>query len=222
MFVTSIDTSELDKLQKNFPRRHASALGSAVSAESYRLAKVQKSFARSRGEGTWPPESPLTKAMRSRKYSTGRRYPQMMSYYTRYDVNKKVPRSRIGILEEGPRAAPKGVVSVAKKHARGYTFEMTRRGQRAIAKQLELKYGWSRERGRSGAWLASGSEKRRSKRINVLIPKLGMHRVPARPVAAAVLKKERHRIGRNIARLYATKLTGGRWDRSWAGDWGSG
>ena len=208
--TAAVDTSELVRLQRQFPKRNEAAMATAIKAEARRLNLVVKKYAASEGEGEFLPYAPATQVLRKRKS-----YGAWFAPYSRYFYDARQHRGFVGIItakDVGTSAIKFKPISrlfgnTAKRMARGYSFQMTRKGQRAMAAQLEAKY----ERVSSVL-----GDKWRS-----MIPRVGTHRVKPRPVIDPVFQREQHRSIRNMKRIFITKIQGGRYSRDWATEWGS-
>ena len=189
-----------------------------MRAESFRANKQLKAFARSRSGGTFAKYAPITTALRK-----GSGYGPWFARFSRYFVDPEKTRAKFGILSK--EDAEYGVrrfqpisgsfASSARLQAKGYTFRQTRKRQRQQAKLLMHSTKIStRRRALRHLKKTGGSWSR-------LIPRIGIHRVPARPIVEPFLRMEKQRIVRNLRKLYRLKYRGIRFSKNWATEWGN-
>jgi len=214
MLTIKMDSSQLKALMERFPQQNKAAMASALRSESYRLSQAYRAYASSHDFG---PFAPMTIALRK-----GKGYGPLISRFTRYFVDPKKLVGFAGILSKddinitSARFQPisRGISSSAKRLAAGYAITIDRAKQRKIAKRLQAK-GLTKTGRASKAWGRKYGD------YHLMVPRIGLHRVKPRPIAAIVMMKERSRSVRNLARLYAIKMQGGRWSKSWVAEWGN-
>lgn len=200
MLSIEVDRRQLSRLMRELPDRHHKAMRSALRAEAYRLRKVEQTYARSMGGGSWAAMHPLTpKIRKNRRQGLGKWWAR----YARYHVDDEALSAVVGILgrDQIKRSAARfepispAFAAAAYRHARGYQFRVTRSMQNRIAGLLRERYK------REASWTH-------------LIPRIGLHTVKARSVAHEVMVQEQHRTVRNLATVYRLKLGGQRYSMS--------
>ena len=219
MFEINVNKEMFVRFARTLPERHRRAMVSAMRSEAYRLLKRVRKFARSWGEGAWPKPSPLALFLRRQKRGKG--FGKWLARFARYHVFEDRLEARIGVLGksmvgEGARFKPisEGFARTAKKLVSGYTMTVTPEYQRAVAKLISKKRRSRKARGAAAKF-------RKFRGAQLMPPRLGPHKVPPRPFAEPIMRKERARSIRNIQRLYKMKLERQRWGRNWAEEWGN-
>ncbi len=208
----SIDKDQLSAQMTMMATNHQKALASALRSESHRILQCVKDYARDNGGGAWGPFAPITLATRK-----GSGYGAWIARWARYYVDPDNLTARIGILGKLPNArfAPisREFIASAERLVDGYEINFTLQMQRRMAKHLMEMMGSAKSK-RSKAY-------KRGKLGIANLPRVGIHRVKARPFAEPVMEMEQGRTRRNIKALYMTKMAGKRWASTWAEDWGN-
>lgn len=219
MLEIQVEKEKFLRFAKTLPEKHRRAMISAMRSEAYRLLQRVKQFARSWGEGTWPKPSPL--ALYLRRLNRGKGFGKWLAKFARYHVFEDRLEARIGVLSksmvgEGARFKPisEGFAKTAKKLVSGYTMYVTPKYQRTVAKLISKKRRSRKAKGPKAKF-------KKFRGAQLMPPRLGPHKVPARPFAEPVMRKERHCTIRNIQRLYKMKLEGQRWGQNWMKEWGN-
>ncbi|MCE5333278.1 MAG: hypothetical protein LLG06_01680, partial [Desulfobacteraceae bacterium] len=184
---------ELQRLAGKKPAQVQRAMASVLKSEANRLRGEMASYAK----GIQTPLSPLTTALRKGKAQIG----PFLSRVMRYQVDASALSAMIGVLEAGDRPVSRSMAILAKRQAKGYRIQVTRKAQKALGAKLLQKYRAITERGQ---WGMFGG-------LHSFIPKTGMHASAARPIAEVVLKVQRQRVIANIRRNFVIKISGGRY-----------
>lgn len=194
MFEIKIDTREFQKIKSQFPNRFNKACASVLRSESNRLRGVLKAAA----ESSTTPLAPMTPLLRKGQKQIG----PFLSRFMSYDVDPRSLTSTIGILEGGKRPVRRGLAIMAKRQAKGYPIQVTRKAQQWIAKKIKARLG--RITGR-GAWGSYGG-------VLGFVPRYGRHWSKARAIVGPVYQRERARVIDNVRRNLLIKLSGGRYE----------
>lgn len=184
---------------------------SVLKSEAYRLNEAVKSYAQSGGFG---PFAPATVGLRK-----GAGFGPWFARFTRYYVDPKTLTAQIGLLTKADverthariRPISMGFARAAMALQKGYTVQITRREQVAIARRLQAKYGEPKRArsttsaahyGRLWARVLHGSWHR-------MVPKLGAHQVRPRPIVPVIWEREQATLGDRIAGRVMARLMGG-------------
>jgi hypothetical protein len=214
MLEATVDLSEFKEFSRQLLPRHKKAASSALKSVSYQSNQMLKAFARSKGGKVAAGYAPITVALRK-----GAGYGSWFAKFSQYAVDEQDLQAKIGML--GPedvvgisrgRIQPvsRGFAASAKRLARGYTFRQTRRRQRYQAKALmqsEKKYAQRIIRKQFKTAGAASWHR--------LIPRVGIHRVQARPIVEPFMPTVKTFAIRNLRRLYVIKLKGERYSSDW-------
>ena len=206
-----IDAKEVASMFTAISKKHEKAMYAALRGEAYRLNLRIKEYARTT---KWP-VSETTKVFRKNRGGYGSWFARM----SRYAADYKTLTAHAGILDPGTpgmraKAWSAKARSMARKHATGYTFRQTRARQKAMYRSLYMATTRSGRRKYTHTKLASMTRRQ-------VVPRVGIHRVPARPIAGKVAMREQSRSVRNVLRLYRMKMRGYRWDNTWMQKWGN-
>lgn len=180
----------------NILKRHEKAINAALLSESYRISKEMKAYAR---RHPWR-QAPITKMWRKSSLPYGRWFARNV----RYAIDKRSHFAKVGLLDSEAlsgmsvytrfKPISRGYARNARKLAAGYAFNQTRGRQKAMYARL---YGLKSRNGRRRVSRARG--------VN-MVPSVGWHAVRPRPIARAVLMRQRSKISRNIEQKYWTKF----------------
>lgn len=226
MLAVKVDYSELNDLLKHIGPVHKDILYKSIRNESYRLHRVMRSYARFMAGSGWKPFAPITKAFRKGR-GIGSFLGPARGAGIRYHVDPDTLRGEIGVLSRRDvrkykDARFEGVsaqfAQAATRLASGYKFRQTRKRQRQ-------QYAALKARGKIGYLAGRGHlifrTKTLEKRYGVIVPRVGWHRVKARPFVEPVAMKEQQRSVHNISRLYKDRVAKLN-TRGWINRWGGG
>lgn len=206
-FTIKIKDGELRSFTENFGTINPEILKRAIKKETWRLYKAAKTYAKNESKTGWAPYAPITKALRK-----GRGIGSWANRFLRFHIDEETLTSQIGVLGKAdvkdPRFKPisNQFVGSYRALAQGYTFRQTRKRQRAQFAALRSKGKFGYLEGTDPFSLVGG--KKKFKRLTVLVPKVGEHRVRARPIIDPVAEREREQSVSNIIRYYKDRVVG--------------
>lgn len=216
MMQVQFDKTGLRRMRADFPQRHAAAQGAALKSESYRLNLKIQEYAKGQA---WK-YAPITKLLRK-----WQGYGRWFAKFSRYYVDLANLTAFAGLIDKQPgqtntsmRFTPisRSFASSARRLSAGFNMVIGKKEQRGIAKRLTNPTG----KALRGIKTERGYERKLVK-LTGMIPRLGVRRVAARPVAGPVLQQEYSRTVRNLQALYAAKFNGFGYSKNWAIEWGN-
>jgi hypothetical protein len=214
MLEAIVDLSQFKEFSRQLLPRHKKAASSALKSVSYKVNQKLKPFARSKGGKVAAGYAPITIALRK-----GAGYGSWFAKFSQYAVDTETLQAKIGMIgpedvvginRGGLQPVSKGFTVTAKRLARGYTFRQTRRRQRHQVKALmqsEKKYAQRIIRKQFKTAGAASWHR--------LIPRVGVHRVQARPIVEPFMSTIKRSAIDNLRRLYVIKLKGERYGSDW-------
>lgn len=224
MLEISIDWKQVQKLAQKKPQQIRKVMIQTLRVEVYQLNKDIQLYARGQ---SWH-QAPLTRALRK-----GRGYGPWFARFSRYYVDPErltayaglISKDDIGTSYLGSTAGAmaldrrasrtrlnpisRGFATSARRLAKGYTVNITRQSQQSIAKALRRK-GEMMDSRRKRKLGVGKSVIRKYGGYFTLIPRIGQHKVRARPIVEKVWARNRGLVIRSIERNFARKLAGER------------
>ena len=213
MIDVSMDAEGVKATFRALPAARVKAQVDAMKVGAFEFNKHIRRYATGQGDGSFRPYAPITPMLR-KTFRLG--YGQWFARFSFYDVSPSGDRGVAGMLGPGDqvgggkvRPVGKAMAKSAKKHATGYSIRITQKSQRSIAKRVFEK-GRYRKR--------AGSSLRMTLFLGIrsgLIPKIGWHRVKARPIVAPVRAAREREVMQKVRETYLLKLRAQLRQKAW-------